>query len=168
MTSYTNTTGKTESLKSAYKWGNSTKTALLKVMTDMLAALDNKKIKCLVLLDLSGAFNMVSYALLNRLKYKIWHHLQCTELGQDCPQSIVIGNLDRDDAKSDEITLKEGIPQGSVLGPILFTLYISPIGDICRKYNINFHSYADDQHIYLSFTPSIKGDKEQCTTILHD
>ena len=43
--------------------GISTETALLKVMTDMLAALDNKEITCLVLLDLSIAFDTVSYAL---------------------------------------------------------------------------------------------------------
>ena len=42
LTSYIYTTGKTESLQSAYKWGHSTKTALLKVMTDVLPALDNK------------------------------------------------------------------------------------------------------------------------------
>ena len=142
-------------------------------MTDMLAALDNRDITCLVLLDLSVAFDMVSHALLlNRLKYR------CGITGsalnwikgylEDHSQSIVIGNLDTDGAKSDEKSLKQGILEGSVLDPILFTLYISPIGDICRKYNINFHSYADNQQIYLSIKPSIKGGKEQCTTILHN
>ena len=88
---------------------------------------------------------------------------------EDCSQSIVIGNLDADVAKSDEQNiLKQGVPQGSVFGLILFTLYISSIGDICRIYNINFHSYADDQQIYLFFKPTIKGDKEWCTTILHN
>ena len=87
---------------------------------------------------------------------------------EDHSQYVVIGNLDTDGAESDEKTLNQGIPQGSVLGPILFTLYISPVGDICRKYDINFHSYADDQQVYLSFKPSIKGDKEQCITILHN
>ena len=55
---------KTESLQSAYKWGHSTKTALFKVMTDMLAALDNAEITCLVFLNLSVAFDMVSHTLL--------------------------------------------------------------------------------------------------------
>ena len=112
---------------------------------------------------------MVSHALLlNRLKHRFsvtgsalnW----IKEYLEDNSQSIVIGNMDTDGAKSDRKTLKQGIPQGSVLSPFLFTLYISLIGDICRKYNINFHSYADNQQIYLSFKLSIKGDKEQCTT----
>ena len=72
-------------------------------------------------------------------------------------QQVVIGDPNTDGARSDKISLSFGVLQGSVLGPILFTLFTCPLGHICKKHNVLYHLYADDQQIYLSFHPGPTG-----------
>ena len=54
---------------------------------------------------------------------------------------------------SQQLELKYGLPQGSIVGPQQFTLYTTPIGDILRQFELCYHIYADDIQIYTSFNP---------------
>ena len=153
---HTKSTGNVEPFQSTYRANHSTETALLKVKADLLDAMDGK-VACLVLLDLSVAFDTVSHdILLNHLHYQFG--ITDTALAwvrdylSNRTQRVSV-EVDGKKAESYKVLLKQGVPQGSILGPLLFTLYISPIGDICHQHNINFHGYADDTQNYISFRP---------------
>ena len=155
--------------QSAYHAYHSTETALLKVKTDVIRALENQEVACLILLDLSAAFDTIDHnTLLRRLETRFavtdtalnWLRSYLTNR----TQAVTVGDPLLEGNKSAFVLLKSGIPQGSILGPILFTIYTAPIGDICRNKHVEFHLYADNTQLYLSFKPSILNSKLDCIT----
>ena len=150
-----------ESLQSPYNHLHSTETALLKVQKNILCAIDDNKCVALLLLDISSAFDTVDHRLvLDRLCNRFGFRGQVLKWFefylQNRKQFVMI-----DGVKSDVKDLQFGVPQGSVLGPILYSLYISSLGDIERHHGLEFHPYADDTQLYFAFRP-ITAEQQSC------
>ena len=138
------------SYQSAYKSGHSTETALLSIKNDIHLSLSRGEATALVLLDLSAAFDTIDHSTLldclldwfgvSGLALKCFssyltERYQCVKIGS------TLSKLQK---------LLFGVPQGSVLGPLLFSLYTSPLSTLIGRHEgLNFHFYADDTQLYV-------------------
>ena len=140
--------------QSAYKAGHSTETALLCIKNDIHMSLSKGMPTALVLLDLSAAFDTIDHkGLLECLSS--WFGFSDTVLSwfasyiSDRHQSVKVGST-----LSDPKDLRFGVPQGSVLGPILFSMYTTPLNKVISAYeSVKFHFYADDTQLYIHLSP---------------
>ena len=148
LNTHINSSNTSNQYQSAYRKFHSTETALLKIHSDILASMDAGNVIALTLLNLSAAFDTIDHTiLLSRLDD--WFGVTGKALNSyltDRCQRIKIG-----DCLSFKADLKFGVPQGSVLCPLLFTLYTTPLSSMIFEHAIPHHLYADDSQLYVSF-----------------
>jgi hypothetical protein len=150
--------------QSGFRKGYSTTTALIKVIDDIRKSADKRMVNILLLLDMSKAFDCVHHTLLiKKLRhinfsssvvnwFKSYLHDRCTR--------VFVNN----DVKSDWSALETGVPQGSVLGPLLFALYLFDMPQVLKY--CRYHQYADDLQLYLEFDPTLYD--EACSKVSED
>ena len=137
--------------QTGFRTSHSTETALLELLNDVYSAGDDRRFTVVVgLRHLRAAFGIVSHSvLLNRLQDEFG--LSSTVLNWVCSylsnrqQYLKIGRH-----SSDLLDCCSGVPQGSVLAPLLFATYVSPVGSVIESFSVGYQQYADDTQLYLS------------------
>ena len=140
--------------QSGYRKAHSCETLLLKFQDDIINEVSKNKFVAVLLLDLSAAFDAIDHNILLKkletlygIKGKALKWFRSYLSGRTFSVKI------RKTRSSIEIVLY-GVPQGSILGPILFILYTKELSDIVKKYNMQLKLYADDSTIYITIDPT--------------
>ena len=136
---------------------HSTGTALCKIYNDLVISTSQGQTSLLILLDLSAAFDTVDH----RILIEELFHCGIRDLSlallksylKDRYQQVVIGN-----AVSESSLFHCRVPQGSVLGPILFLVYTHSLALLLASHGVYDNFYADDCQIYLPIANMNKTD----------
>ena len=158
-------------MQSAYRRFYSTETALLKVTSDIFQAFDHHQTVVLVALDQSAAFDCVDH---NTLLKRLHHTFGITDDALEWLQSYLFSRqsfVRYGQYDSSVSTIEVGVPQGSSLGPLLFSLYISPLAAVIRQFGVQYHQYADDTQVYIATDKTITSSQvtvlEHCLQAVH-
>jgi len=140
--------------QSSFRSDHSTETTVLRVLSDILQAVDRGDSAALILLDLSAAFDTVDHSiLLKRLQTTFGIH----NVAYWWFQSYLSGRHQyvlRGSVRSSVTELICGVAQRSVLGPILFVLYTADVVQLIETYGLSPHLYADYTQVYGACAPS--------------
>lgn len=149
--------------QSGFREHHSSTTVLVHIGNEICGSIDDNKLMCLVLLDYTRAFDTLDHKILcNKLKYfGMDSDSVClvNSFLSNRTQRVAINNV-----WSEPLELKQGVPQGSLLGPLLFSIYISDFWEAMSYCKV--HHYADDTQIWYSFSETEVS--EACDAINYD
>jgi len=138
-------------VQSGFQKFHSTATALTKVTSDIAQNIDENKVSCLVLLAYSKAFDLINHnMLIAKFGYYGFSDEICFWLTSYLRSRAQIVTLDGE--RSESVTVENGVPQGSILGPLLFKIYTSDLPGVIK--NCSIHLYADDTQLLGGFDPT--------------
>jgi len=149
----------------------STETSFLFTTNNFFHSSDSGKSTLLISLDLSAAFDTIDHStLLNRLNTNFGFTLTALSGLESYLtgryQLVCIGRH-----LSKPALCTSGVPQGSLLGLLLFTIYTSPVSSFVQSFNIQQHQYADDTQLFIALSPtgflSDIHNLTQCLSAIH-
>ena len=156
-----------EPTQSAYKKNHSTETALLKISNDIIQSLDVKHCTILASLDLSAAFDTVDHKV---FLHKLYNEFGIEDEALNWFRSYLDNKKHRvsiNGISSDSHKLKCGVPQGSVLGARMYTMYTRQLSHIILRHGLQHHSYADDTQIYIQCENNAEARSEAMAKLEH-
>ena len=135
---------------------------------NLLMTADSGSPSLLILLDLTAAFDTMDHTILLKRLYNTIqlkdHALQWFKSYlSDRTEHVSLGGCE-----SRPLRATCGIPQGSVLAPILFTIYMLPLGQVISKHGLSFHCYADDTQLYIKTAPNPSTALSSLTSCLEE
>lgn len=133
--------------QSGFRANHSTTSALLKVTDDVLRGFERRKVTLLLLHDFTKAFDSVDHCLLRR---KLVERFRFSKLAVKLVSSYLsdrVQCVQIEDGRSTFLPVRVGVPQGSVLGPLLFSMFINDLPDVLR--HSRPHLFADDFQNYV-------------------